>query len=376
MLKTTLLFLMTLLLTIGSTSAEKTEVISLTPEEEKAVLSGKVEEFILSRRKELAKVKQLKKKKKSTKKKSTKEKYHDPKVAKYRTYNKNAKAFRGHNAVMEVKIGKNDVQALKTCQDSSLYIALDPTETAETITDGHSSNPQHFNHKLLKKGRGIYVQPSIAIQDVDGQTDTWINLESSKDGFSYNFFIVSEKCKQLDKYPRTIYFKRKRPSIMANGKSISPDGTGAVDVLTPEDMKIQITNGYRIASDREFQVFIKDAVMEPGSAAVILSLYVVFNNTSKKRFNYDFIFLNNLKIQKIPYVEKFLKKHSKFACDRICRKIARFSVTVNVDKEYIKTKDDVWLYVLDNDTKKYKQIRIKTSKFFNDLKPNGYNLGE
>jgi hypothetical protein len=268
---------------------------------------------------------------------------------------------RDSQSIITKRIGPKDAITVKMCIAYGVSITLDEsidTELQRIILD----DKIFFDAQEFENKRGVYIRLLKPIPE--GQRwDSAIRLVRKSDDKTYVVNLQAVACPdgQID-FPKVVYLKEKFDILSSKVN----------DVMTPEDMIIQVSQG--LSRKNIHQVNVYDMVASPGSDWVVFGIEIQPPEVLSKPEKVDFSALDNLQINKLNVKTEFLKLQSEKATELRGKKVYRYKVMMAIDKGYILKNRFIHLVYVNKETNHYQYIQVDTLQYFQSLKDRGFDL--
>jgi hypothetical protein len=268
---------------------------------------------------------------------------------------------RDSQSIITKRIGTRDAITIKMCIAYGVSIILDEsidTELQRIILDDRI----FFDAQEFENKRGVYVRLLKPIPE-GSRWDSAIRLVRKSDDKTYVVNLQAVACPdgQID-FPKVVYLKEKWDTLSAK----------ASEVMTPEDMIIQISQGLPRKNVHNVNVY--DMVASPGSDWVVFGVEIEPNGTIEKPDKIEFSALDNLQINKIGVKFEYMKLQSQKATELRGKPSYRFKVMMSIDKNYVFKNRYVYLVYINKEIGHYQYIQVDTLQYFKSLKDRGFDL--
>tara|TARA_Y100000034_G_scaffold135464_2_gene207489 strand:+ start:2339 stop:3547 length:1209 start_codon:yes stop_codon:yes gene_type:complete len=272
---------------------------------------------------------------------------------------KNYRIERDSSRIQTVYMSPFDATDVKTCFfGGGLTIILGDSIDTQ-IQDAILDDNIYFSSKIFKNKKSIYIRQKKELSK--GETwETALRLVREDNDKAYLINIFAEACPSGPyPYKKVIYIEDKNPAIHAQS-----------NYYTPEDRIIAETKG--LPRLQKNKVKINDMLYSAGSEWAIFSLELLpkGSTTPKPVFKV----LDNLQVVKLDSVTDFLEIHSEKASKMYGQRAYRYRIKININKEYMKSHQYIYILMVDEENGHYQNIPVNTLNFYNYLKERGFKI--
>lgn len=265
--------------------------------------------------------------------------------------------------IIKKKIAINDTLNIKLCYSAGASLILDEdvqTEFQRVLLD----DKMFFDAIEYENHRGVYVRLKQPIDD--GKFwESAIRLVRKDNDKEYVINLVGVSCpKGMNPYPKVYYLQDKYPLI--TGKTTK--------VNTPEDTLIELSNGYPRKNVNKTEIY--DLIARSGGDWAVVGLQLDLNSGSSVSNEGPFTFkvIDNLQISEIPTKVEYMALQSKKASEALDKNIARFKLTVNVNKQYFTENRYFYIMVINNKDEYHQYIKVDTLPYILSLRKRGFDI--
>lgn len=270
---------------------------------------------------------------------------------------------RDSSKIVKKKLAITDTLNIKLCYSAGVSVILDEdiqTEFQRIVLD----DKMFFDALNYENNRGVYIRLKQPI-DEGRFWESAIRLVRKDNDKEYVINLVGISCpKGMNPFPKVYYLQDKYPLITGKNTKIQ----------TPEDTIIELSKGYPRKNVVKAEVY--DLIARSGSdwAVVGIQLELDSSETISSESPFAFKILDNLQISEIPTKIEHLPLQSKKASDSLGKSMARYKLTLNLNKQYFSENRYFYIMVINEKEEYHQYIKVDSLPYILSLRKRGFDI--